>query len=228
MFEGYCGHNWTPAFTQRGKPDCKLHLVVYDGLVVHELLAPSVHPMMENPGLWQRERIRKQADGQRMLLQPSIMAILCRCYHPPCTFTVLLLHCPVKCPQISTHSVFCALSLRLVPFHTRARSGENPVPCPLLAVNNGHIAFPKWQGIGLNMLRCVGTAGLRAYLLQIKTDVDAQINSCSCFASFQGFVPPKWQMYIAGPYKRSVYFWSFSLPSLFLSPWLTVNTWQWF
>lgn len=117
---------------------------------------------------------------------PSIIPVLCcnHCNHRVGTFIVLLLNCPEKCPQISTHSVLCALSLRPAPFHTRARRDENPVSCPLLAVNNGQTLFPKWQGIGLNMLRCVGTGGLRAYLLQIKTDVDAQINSCSCCASF--------------------------------------------
>lgn len=38
----------------------------------------------------------------------------------------------------------------------------------------------------------------------------------------------KWQMYRTGPYKPGVYFWSLSHQSLFLSLWLTVNTWQWF
>lgn len=113
---------------------------------------------------------------------PSFMPVLCCCNNRVGTFIVLLLNCPEKCPQISTHSVLCALSLRLVPFHTRAWRGENPVSCRLLAVNNWQTTFPMCQGIGLNILRCVWTGGLRTYLLQITTDADAQINSCFCFA----------------------------------------------
>lgn len=159
---------------------------------------------------WWNTVAEKEADAQQT-----------RCSCPCCVFTVIPASSLFPCNLLpSSLSVLCALSPCVLHTHACRRCDFFSFCYKWIKVNSGAL-------LGVN-----AHLGSKTYIWVCCRLMQINQKQRPCFCILFHFFP--FFLQVADVLSRpiwacGVYFWSLSLPiPLFLSPWLTVNTWQWF